>query len=387
MSRGVKAVSFGIIWVCKTIAWMGALSMCWRCVEMSSKKNKTGIEAVDLFCGGGGFTCGLQQNGIDVKMGIDYDSRLEYAYEHNNAAEFWGESVRKVHGEDLIPLYGKGCIKLLAGCPPCQTFSKYNQKASHYDQRWNLVGQFRRLVGEVNPDLIALENVPFFAETRVFDTFKKYLEKNGYFVDYKIVKCPEYGLPQMRQRVILLGSRFGEIKVPEPTHKPPQTVRELIYDLPHLRAGKCDPNDRLHFCAALSPLNMKRMKKSKPGGSWRDWPEELVAECHKRDTGKTYGGVYGRMEWDKPAPTMTTQFYGFGNGRFGHPEQNRAISIREGAIFQGFPRGYQFLPPDQKHNISLLGKMIGNAVPVGLGKIVGKAIVEHVAKNRPVKEV
>ena len=168
MSRGVKAVSFGIIWVGKTIAWMGALSMCWRCVEMSSKKNKTGIEAVDLFCGGGGFTCGLQQNGIDVKMGIDYDSRLEYAYEHNNAAEFWGESVRKVHGEDLIPLYGKGCIKLLAGCPPCQTFSKYNQKASHYDQRWNLVGQFRRLVGEVNPDLIALVESANRANTPCF---------------------------------------------------------------------------------------------------------------------------------------------------------------------------------------------------------------------------
>ena len=345
------------------------------------------IDAIDLFCGGGGFTCGLRQTGVHVKMGIDYDPRLEYAYAFNNKARFWGESVRKVKGKDLIPLYRKGNIRLLAGCPPCQTFSKYNQKASHTDQRWNLLGYFRKLVGEVGPDLVAMENVPFLAETDVFEKFKTSLEQRGYSVDYKIVKCPEYGLSQLRQRVILLASRLGEIKVPEPTHAHVPTVRELIAELPRLRAGKCDPDDRLHFCAALSPLNMRRMRASKPGGSWRDWPEELVAECHKRDTGKTYGGVYGRMEWDKPAPTMTTQFYGFGNGRFGHPEQNRAISIREGAIFQGFPRDYQFLPPDQPHNISLLGKMIGNAVPVGLGLIVGNALREHIAANPKRREI
>ena len=345
------------------------------------------IDAIDLFCGGGGFTCGLRQTGVHVKMGIDYDSRLEYAYEFNNKARFWGESVRKVKGEELLPFYRKGNIRLLAGCPPCQTFSKYNQKASHTDQRWNLLGQFRRRVGEVNPDLVAMENVPFLAETGVFDTFKKYLEGHGYFVDYKIVKCPEYGLPQLRQRVILLASRLGKIEVPKPRRPHIPTVRELIEDLPALEAGTCDPEDRLHFCAALSPLNMRRIMASTQGGSWRDWPEELVAECHKRDTGKTYGGVYGRMEWDKPAPTMTTQFYGFGNGRFGHPEQNRAISIREGAIFQGFPRDYQFLPEEAHHNISLLGKMIGNAVPVGLGKIVGEAIVKHAAANPKRREI
>lgn len=345
------------------------------------------IDAVDLFCGGGGFTCGLRQTGVHVKMGIDYDPRLEYAYTFNNKAKFLGESVRKVKGTDLLPLYRKGNIKLLAGCPPCQTFSKYNQKASHTDQRWNLLGQFRRLVGEVEPDLVAMENVPFLAETGVFDTFKKYLEDRGYSVDYKIVKCPEYGLSQLRQRVILMASRLGEIEVPGPTHAHTPTVRELIEDLPRLEAGQCDPDDRLHFCAALSDLNMRRIQASRPGGTWKDWPAELVAECHKRDTGKTYGSVYGRMEWDKPAPTMTTQFYGFGNGRFGHPEQHRAISIREGAIFQGFPRDYQFLPPDQQHNISLLGKMIGNAVPVGLGTIVGNALKAHVAANSRKREI
>lgn len=345
------------------------------------------IDAVDLFCGGGGFTCGLRQTGVHVKMGIDYDPRLEYAYTFNNKAKFLGESVRKVKGTDLLPLYRKGNIKLLAGCPPCQTFSKYNQKASHTDQRWNLLGQFRRLVGEVEPDLVAMENVPFLAETGVFDTFKKYLEQRGYIVDYKIVKCPEYGLSQLRQRVILMASRLGEIEVPGPTHAHTPTVRELIEDLPRLEAGQCDPDDRLHFCAALSDLNMRRIQASRPGGTWKDWPAELVAECHKRDTGKTYGSVYGRMEWDKPAPTMTTQFYGFGNGRFGHPEQHRAISIREGAIFQGFPRDYQFLPPDQQHNISLLGKMIGNAVPVGLGTIVGNALKAHVAANSRKREI
>jgi DNA (cytosine-5)-methyltransferase 1 len=223
-----------------------------------------------------------------------------------------------------------------------------------------------------------MENVPALAETGVFRKFVEKLKDLNYHYDFKIIKCNEYGLSQLRQRVILVASQLGPIQVPPPPKNVHvQTVREIIGNLPPLEAGECDPNDRLHFCAALSPLNMKRIKASKQGGTWRDWPEDLVAACHRKDTGKTYGGVYGRMSWDKPAPTMTTQFYGFGNGRFGHPEQNRAISIREGAMFQGFPRDYQFVPEGEHSNISLLGKMIGNAVPVQLGKLIGETFMAH----------
>ena len=123
------------------------------------------------------------------------------------------------------------------------------------------------------------------------------------------------------------------------------------------------------------------MEHSVPDGSWRDWPEELIADCHKKVQGSTYSSVYGRMSWNKPSPTITTQFYGFGNGRFGHPDQNRAISLREGAILQTFDETYKFAPDARSINFRTLGRMIGNAVPVRLGQVVGQSIVEHIKKN------
>ena len=338
----------------------------------------SGIDAVDLFCGGGGLTCGLRQAGVDVRMGVDSDGRCQYAYEHNNAAKFLHKSVIDVTAAEVRANFRPGRVSLLAGCAPCQTFSKYNQKATWRDKRWLLLDQFTRLVRETLPDLVTMENVPKLEGQKVFSRFTAALRGLGYHLCHQVVECPKYGLPQLRQRVVLLASRLGPIQVPPPpadVHV--QTVREIIGNLPPLRAGGRDPRDRLHFCAALSPLNLRRIKASRPGGTWRDWPPELVAKCHLQPSGKTYGGVYGRMSWDKPAPTMTTQFYGFGNGRFGHPEQNRAISVREGALFQGFPRGYQFLPEGERPNISLLGKMIGNAVPVQLGRLIGETFMAH----------
>jgi DNA (cytosine-5)-methyltransferase 1 len=134
----------------------------------------------------------------------------------------------------------------------------------------------------------------------------------------------------------------------------------------------------LHRASALSPRNLRRIRASKPGGTWRDWTDDLVADCHKAETGETYPGVYGRMVWDLPAPTVTTQCHGFGNGRFGHPEQNRAISLREAALLQTFPRRYRFVAPDDPITFHHLGKLIGNAVPVRLGRIIGRSILKHV---------
>jgi DNA (cytosine-5)-methyltransferase 1 len=122
---------------------------------------------------------------------------------------------------------------------------------------------------------------------------------------------------------------------------------------------------------------MERMRASKPGGTWRDWPSHLVAECHRKPTGKTYPGVYARMAWDEPSPTLTTQFYGFGNGRYGHPEQDRAISLREGAILQGFPKRYSFVKKGEPVHFKVLGRLIGNAVPVTLGRVIGKSVKAH----------
>ncbi len=343
------------------------------------------IDAVDLFCGAGGLTHGLLQAGIEVKAGVDLDRACQYAYEKNNRAKFISKSVTELTIEDLQECFGEGKLKLLAGCAPCQTFSTYNLKKRNAESqnangRWFLLNEFARMVKLLLPELVTMENVPGLAEQDVFENFKNTLEELGYKVNHTIVDCVEYGIPQRRRRLVLLASRLGEIRLltPEECNATPLTVRDAIGDQPPLEAGGKDPNDPMHQCPRLSPLNIRRIRASKPGSSWRDWPKELIAECHKKDTGCTYGSVYGRMSWDEPSPTMTTQFFGFGNGRFGHPEQDRAISLREGALLQTFPKSYQFIPEGQAMNQRVVGRMIGNAVPVKLGKIIGLSIKQHV---------
>lgn len=341
------------------------------------------INAIDLFCGAGGLAHGLQKSGIDVKLGIDIEPACKYPFEANNKAKFLLKSVEDLKKNEIEQYYEKdGTYKLLAGCAPCQTFSTYNAKACSSDNRWWLLMQFSRLVKETLPDLVTMENVPGLEKQEVFTQFVAQLKKNDYYVFYKVVNAVDYGLPQNRKRLVLLASKFGKISLltPKELKVKSKTVRHAISALPALKAGEVYTKDPLHQCALLSELNMKRIKTSIAGGTWEDWPIKLRAECHKKDTGKTFRGVYGRMEWDKPAPTMTTQFTGFGNGRFGHPEQDRAISLREGAIFQGFPKNYKFVPKNTPIAKGKIARMIGNAVPVKLGEIIGKSIVEHVKK-------
>jgi DNA (cytosine-5)-methyltransferase 1 len=185
-----------------------------------------------------------------------------------------------------------------------------------------------------------------------------------------------------------MASKFGPVELisPEDFGRARQTVKDAIFKLPPIKAGMNHPDDPLHLSSSLSPLNMKRMKKSKPGGTWRDWPENLIADCHKKRSGKTFPSVYGRMTWDDPAPTITTEFFGFGNGRFGHPKQNRAISLREGAILQSFPPEYQFVAPGEKVCLKAIGRLIGNAVPVTLGEVIGESLFLHVSNLSP-KEI
>lgn len=354
---------------------------------------KNNVCAVDLFCGAGGLTHGLKQAGIDVKVGVDIEKACEYPYAFNNEATFLLKSVVDVEAEELSKYLDDADYKLLAGCAPCQTFSTYNQKASSEDDRWWLLKQFSRIVdelakhGDLAPEFITMENVPGLAKQKVFDEFVEDLESLGYRVWHRVVNCANYGLPQSRRRLVLLASRLGEIELlsPEELSVELKTVRDVIDDLPPLTHGGVDENDPLHQASVLSDINYRRMLKSKPGGTWRDWKtseddEDLRAECHRKESGKTYLGVYARMEWNKPAPTMTTQYYGFGNGRFGHPAQHRAISLREGAVFQGFPKDYQFVRPGETISKKAIGRMIGNAVPVKLGEVIGKSILAHIER-------
>jgi len=349
-----------------------------RKVDRATPKKK--VYAIDLFCGAGGLTKGLELAGLDVRLGIDIDKECEYPYSRNTGAEFMSASVDKVDGRDLDNYYRKNGIRLLAGCAPCQTFSSYNKKASKEDRRWKLLLEFARLVREIDPELVTMENVPGLAEQDVFESFVKSLEKQDYYYSYSIVDCVPYGIPQMRKRLVFLASKYGPISLlsPEELGAQPKTVRMAIAHLRPLEAGQTDSRDCLHQAAGLSPLNLKRIKASRAGGSWKDWNANLIADCHRRETGESYPGVYGRMSWDEPSPTMTTQFYGFGSGRFGHPEQDRALSLREGAILQTFPDDYEFVPPDKKIKKTTVGRLIGNAVPVRLGEVIGKSILEHV---------
>lgn len=353
--------------------------------KLKTMKPLRSIYAVDLFCGAGGLTRGLLDAGIKVKAGVDLDPVCKYPYEHNNGSTFLEGSVTELQPIEISGFYRKGCLRLLAGCAPCQTFSTYNMKArskEDKDKKWFLLLEFARLVQEIQPELVTMENVPGLEEQDVFQTFLKTLRAAGYHVSHQVVACAEYGIPQHRHRLVLLASKLGEIKLltPKEIGAKKKTVRQAFRGLPHLRHGEQSKQDPLHQSSKLSDINLRRIRASKPGGTWRDWPSELVADCHKKESGNTYGSVYGRMEWDQPAPTMTTQFFGFGNGRFGHPEEDRAISLREGAIIQSFPRNYQFAKPDEPICQKNIGRLIGNAVPVKLGEVIGRSLVAHVNK-------
>ena len=250
--------------------------------------------------------------------------------------------------------------------------------ANKSDDKYDLLLEFGRLIKQIYPTVISMENVPQIKETSVFKAFVKILQSNGYHIDYKVVFCPDYGIPQTRRRFVLVASLLGEIKIIPPTHHRKDIhVSNYIANLPEIKAGEIDPNDPLHRSARLSEINLKRIHASIPGGTWRDWPEELRCECHKKESGKTYSSVYGRMTWEQIGPTITTQFFSYGTGRYGHPEQDRAVSLREGALLQTFPPDYEFIDPNKPFVFRDVARHIGNAVPVRLGEIIGISIKKH----------
>ncbi|NIB43103.1 DNA cytosine methyltransferase [Pseudomaricurvus alkylphenolicus] len=337
------------------------------------------ISAVDLFCGVGGLTHGLQQSGVKVTAGYDTDAYCQLPYEANNEAQFLNQDVSELSAEDLNKHYDETKIRLLAGCAPCQPFSKYTQ-ALPRDERWGLLYHFGRLAIELRPELITMENVPELDRHEVFAEFVKTLTDQGYRVWHRVVFCPDYGVPQNRKRLVLLASLLGEVELIPATHSKDEyvTLKEAIGSLPRLQAGKTNKDDPLHRCANLSDINLKRIKASKPGGTWKDWPTELQAACHKRDSGKKYTSVYGRLKWSEPSPTITTQFYNYGSGRYGHPTQARALSLREAAVLQSFPKDYKFTEAGEDYSITNISRMIGNAVPVALGKAIGDSLLKHI---------
>lgn len=349
------------------------------------KNNKSKIKVIDLFCGIGGLTHGLIKEGIDVVAGIDNDDTCRFGYEYNNKTKFLNRDISEVTAEDINKIFGnkKNTIRVLAGCAPCQPFSRLNLKKIT-EKELQPLEKFAQLVGQTNPDIVSMENVSGLANMEkypIFKTFINALEKGGYKYKYEIVDVSDYGVPQRRKRLVLLASKYGDIELIKKTHKNKKvTVRDVIKNLEPINHGGVSKQDPLHRSRKLSQLNLQRIQSTPHnGGNSDSWNEELILECHKKKSGKTYSStVYGRMRWDDPAPTMTTQCIGLGNGRFGHPVQDRAISLREAAIFQTFPKNYQFYDPEKNIIIGHIAKFIGNAVPVRLGSVIGKSIKKHV---------
>lgn len=341
-------------------------------------------DVVDLFCGIGGLSHGFRKEGFRVLAGIDLDSSCEFAYKANVGGKFLCADIREMTDEKLSALFPKTRKRprILVGCAPCQPFSiytdRYRKGRRKRDSQWKLLDDFARAIRVTAPDVVSMENVARVTRHTVFKRFVKELERLGYIVSHQLVRAHHFGVPQRRTRLVLLASKFGKLELVKPTHKDaPRTVRDAIGHLSSIRAGETTSKDRLHRTRRLSPINLERLKATKQGGSWRDWDPSLQLACHRRKTGRSFRSVYGRMQWDAPSPVITTQCLGIGNGRFGHPSQNRAISIREAALLQSFPVGFKFLPPRAPVVGLILARQIGNAVPPLLGRAIARSIKVH----------
>ena len=343
------------------------------------------VQVVDLFCGVGGLTRGLLDAGLDVVAGFDIDSTCQFTYEHNNNVQYHLRNIREVDAAEIDALYDENATRVLVGCAPCQPFSQMRFKlkdANERDEKYDLLLEFGRLIEATHPTVISMENVPQIRETNVYNQFLEILTRNNYHIDARVIFCPDYGIPQTRRRFVLVASALGPISIIDPTHNRNDVhVQDYIGNLPPIAAGQVHPNDAMHRSASLSAKNLQRIRASIPGGTWRDWPEDLRCECQKKESGQTYSSVYGRMTWDQIGPTITTQFYNYGTGRYGHPEQDRALSLREGALLQTFPADYNFINPERDFVFSDIARHIGNAVPVRLGEVIGQTINQHLEEH------
>jgi len=361
-------------------------------MEKSDKDNS--LVVFDFFCGCGGTSRGFQKAGIDIAFALDTDPDAMNTFTKNFPETiFCDKSITELTASDLQPTLDryKDSYKLFCGCAPCQPFTKQNTESPKRDTRKNLLSQFGIIIEECKPDFVFVENVPGLQKVPKhkrgpFPAFKELLGKMGYHITYGVVAAQDYGAPQLRRRFVLLASKHGEINIPASTHgkerdNPYKSVRDAIADLPAIAAGETckDSNVLNHRAADLSELNMMRIKASAPdGGGRNNWPRKLWPACYTRtnENGETHSGhtdCYGRLWWDKPATGLTTRCISYSNGRFGHPEQDRAISVREAARLQGFDDAFEFTG-----NLSSMARQIGNAVPVDLAFAMGKHFVKHI---------
>ena len=349
-------------------------------------KKKTKLKAIDFFCSGGGMSFGMQQAGIDVIAGIDFDPECQKTYEANiKGAKYILEDVSKLKEADLskeIEIKKNDNDLIMIGCSPCQYWTIIRTSKNKSEQSKDLLREFHRLVKYYNPGYVVVENVPGILNKQKESGLIRFvddLKKRGYVVHYEVVHLNNYGVPETRKRFSLIANRVTNKEIfSEPDNSCP-TVSDFIgvkNGCPKISAGHNDTTNFIHTTAGLSDANIKRLKLTpKDGGSRKSWANtKLQLEAYKKKDRKiSFSDTYGRMSWNKPAPTITTKFFSISNGRFAHPDEDRAISLREGATLQTFPESYKFIGT----NVSSIARMIGNAVPPLYAKKLGLTIIKN----------
>ncbi len=339
------------------------------------------LKAIDFFCGGGGMTYGLGLSGVEVLAGIDYDLNCKETYEfNNNKSKFIHKDITIYKPEELeseLRISKNDDSMIFIGCSPCQYWSIINTNKDKSSESKDLLADFGKFVEYFLPGYILIENVPGIERKGNESPLKDFLtllEKYNYKFDKDIINMNDYGVPQKRKRFSLIASRVKEISLPEKDSQK-LVLKNIIGEkngFPKIAAGHRDTSNFFHTTAGLSETNLLRIKNTnRNGGQRKDWKDDenlqLKAYIGKD---KDFSDNYSRMSWDKPAPTITTKFCSLSNGRFGHPEEDRALSIREGATLQTFPKEYVF----KVKSIGQAAKIIGNAVPPEFAKRLGKQI-------------
>ncbi len=346
------------------------------------------IQALDFFCGCGGTSAGLQAAGIEILAGLDMEPTAAATYRANfPTAAFIERDIRSVTPFEVSTLLDRvpGTRLLISACAPCQPYTNFHRKSARRTEQRTLLLRLLPFIDDLCPDFVFVENVPGLQKVSGGSTFNRFvaaLRRRDFHVSWDVVDCRSYGVPQRRRRLILLASRLGTLRVPPATHGvgpgllAPSSVRDWIAHFPPISHGERHPAVPNHQASKLTELNLRRLRATPTGGGRTDWPKELRLDCHREHGG--HSDVYGRLSWDGAAPVLTTKCTSISNGRYGHPVQDRPISVREAAALQTFPDDFKFVG-----GIKSATRQVGNALPVLLAKAVGEALLAH-SRQKPI---